>query len=61
VGYFGHVAASDIAIIWCYDIICLVVIDCVKVLYFNQLRSQCRQQPYGSMVGCRVWFLVEML
>eukprot|EP01034_Spumella_vulgaris_P021274 gene21274-27297_t len=35
VGFFGHVHASDIAIIWCYDIICLVVIDCVKVMYFN--------------------------
>lgn len=33
--YFGLLHINDIIIIWAYDIICLFVIDCVKVAYLK--------------------------
>lgn len=33
--YFGYLHINDIIIIWAYDIICLFVIDCVKVAYLK--------------------------
>jgi len=36
---FGNIPIQDILLIWCYDIICLIIIDALKVLmysYFNE-------------------------
>ena len=33
--YFGYLHINDIIIIWAYDIICLFVIDCIKVAYLK--------------------------
>ena len=33
--YFGYLHINDIIIIWAYDIICLFIIDCVKVAYLK--------------------------
>lgn len=35
--YFGSLYVQDVAIIWCYDIICLFAVDFVKVLVLNFL------------------------
>jgi H+-transporting ATPase len=35
--YFGSLYVQDVAIIWLYDLICLVVVDAIKVLIFNLL------------------------
>jgi hypothetical protein len=33
--YFGHLYVQDVAIIWVFDLLCLVAIDFIKVIYFN--------------------------
>ena len=33
--YFGYLHINDVIIIWAYDIICLFVIDCIKVAYLK--------------------------
>lgn len=39
VPFFGGVSVRDCVIIWCYDIMCLIVIDCIKVMYFNLMQE----------------------
>lgn len=33
--YFGYLNINDISLIWAYDVLCLLFIDCVKVVYLQ--------------------------
>eukprot|EP01038_Epipyxis_sp_PR26KG_P008642 gene8642-11682_t len=37
ISFFGKLAAKDIAIIWFYDLICLFLLDTLKVVYLNSI------------------------
>lgn len=52
ISFFGALKSSDIALIWIYDILCLIVIDAIKVKLFQFMGEHTETLPDEAYVPC---------